>query len=109
MNRYQEALHYLSFNGDCNDTECKECSIKDICHKYSIIQTLQEAIDKANKYDDKETPKKTIKEHIIKHSRLHQRHYCFICKQPLLVLSNYCGYCGNSVDWSDENDKILEK
>ena len=52
MNKYQEALHFLSLEEDCNDTECKEYSIKKMCHKYSSINILQEAINKANKYDE---------------------------------------------------------
>ena len=116
MNRYQEALHFLSLEKDCNDTKCKECSIKDICHKYTAINILQEAIEKANKYDEKETPMKPIKKDLINSYDYDEQGanknkilQCSICGFELFneyecidYTFNYCCFCGTKIDWSDE-------
>lgn len=108
MNNYQNALHFLSIDEDCNDTECNECSIKKICRKYSAIQTLQEAIDKTNKYDEKETPKK-YKVEISIDAKITFK--CPNCCQILKTFKGvietvrpipYCFNCGQALDWSDE-------
>lgn len=100
LNKYQEALHFLSLDEDCNDTECKKCSIKKICRKYSVIQILQEAVDKANKYDEKETPHKPIKGKIIYNSYENIQTYHCSCGRELSFKDNYCGKCGKKIDRS---------
>ena len=101
MNKYQEALHFLSLEEDCNDTECKGCSIKEICHKYSAINILQELVDKANKYDKKETPKKPIEGKIIYNSFENIQTYHCSCGRELSFADNYCGKCGTKIDWNE--------
>lgn len=140
MDRYQEALHFLSINGVCNDTECKECSIKKICHRYSAISIIQEAvdtairydelqkvyfknepmesadlngvklqelydfcsklIDKANKYDEKETAKKPT---FLNYGgyKIGNWH-CPVCDKIIHRNEDYCITCGQHLDWSDE-------
>lgn len=106
MNRYQEALHFLSIDEDCNDTECKKCSIKKICRKYSAINILQEAVDKANKYEEKETPKKVVHEYMqhptIDCDQLFDYYSCPNCSINLDHKRSYCEDCGQALDWSDE-------
>lgn len=93
MNRYQEALHFLSINEECNSTKCNECSIKTVCHKYSAINTLQELVDK-------ETPKKPIKKNISNDDEDYD--YCPCCEEVSGSYQKYCDKCGQKLDWSDE-------
>ena len=58
MNKYQKELDFLRTevceqNGGVFN--CEECIFKKYCMYYSYGETLQEAIEKANKYDEKET------------------------------------------------------
>ena len=93
--KYQEALDSLK-DTKCDEiNNCKQCSLTNYCGHYQCIKTLQELVDKA-------TPKKTIKEHIIRDGYRQYKNYCPICKQELLILGNYCLHCGQAVDWSDE-------
>ena len=90
MNKYQEAVDTLRtapmrFDQDLYDDHKEE------------IDLLQELVNKA-------TPKKTIKEPIIKNGYRQYKNYCPICKQELLILGNYCLHCGQAVDWSDNNE-----
>lgn len=105
MDKYQEALIYFC-NGchheyeEGNYGQCKR--VEGRCGHY---KSLKEACDKARKYDKKETPKKTIKEPIIKDGYRQYKNYCPICKQEILMLWDYCSYCGQKLDCSDEDDK----
>ena len=97
MNKYQEALENIKqyIIETCYDDEIYETSISDLYpSEFSILQKL---VDKA-------TPKKTIKEPIIRDGYRQYKNYCPICKQELLILGNYCLHCGQAVDWSDNDE-----
>lgn len=68
-------------------------------------ERLQQLYEDMQTFIDKATPKKTIKEPIIKDRYRQYKNYCPICKQELPILGDYCSYCGQAVDWSDEDDK----
>ena len=89
MNKYQEALDNLYRRS--TDTHFYIPMGEDKLWK----NTLQELVDKA-------TPKKTIKEPIIRDKYRQYKNYCPVCKQELLILGDYCLHCGQKVDWSDE-------
>lgn len=103
MNKYQEALIYFC-NGchheyeEGNYGQCKR--VEGRCGHY---KSLKEACDKAEKYDEKETPKKPL--------RFKDKFYislpkCPICKTiPHTGNQKYCDECGQKLDWSDEDDK----
>ena len=99
MNKYQEEYNLIEklvgdkiyFSNHANFEEVKEVT--------KTLNSLQEAIDKANKYDDKETPKKFKK--ILDYSVV-----CPSCGHHLdKILGrnyDYCPTCGQKLDWSDE-------
>lgn len=108
MNRYQEALEKI-----CNRVLCGgECLGDKPC---SLLEPIQEAIDKANKYDEKETPKKVkvFKENDKVVGKI-ESYRCPTCSYHELFIkftdinmvgkykSNYCEVCGQKLDWSDE-------
>ena len=77
MNKYQEALDNLSHEVPMG---CED------------IATLQELVDK-------EIPKKPPL--IWKHADPKTR--CS-CSAGVIPAHNYCWYCGQKLDWSDDND-----
>jgi hypothetical protein len=87
MNKYQEAYEYLLGLLELED---------DI--KWPLVNQSMKAI---KELVDKATPKKTIKEPIIRDKYRQYKNYCPVCKQELLILGDYCLHCGQKVDWSD--------
>lgn len=91
------------------------------------FKVLQDAVDKANKYDEKETPKKPIKE--IVHDEYdcddrscdfeYERSICPSCNEDLINEVedrnyegwDYCPNCGQRLDWDDCSncDQKLDK
>ena len=69
-----------------------------------LYESYKEEFDLLQELVDKETPKKTIKEPIIRDGYRQYKNYCPICKQELLILGNYCLHCGQAVDWSDNDE-----
>lgn len=99
MNKYQEALKELREEiiskitiGFWNANKIEDC-----------LRTLQQAIDKTNKYDDKETPKKVLK----------NTNYdnCPVCYMPLVdydkddVSAVYCKYCGQRMETKEVKEE----
>ena len=109
MNKYQEEYNLIEklvgdkiyFSNHANFEEVKEVT--------KALNSLQEAIDKANKYDNKETPKKVNKE-IIGYANLAgmpelaiYKKTCPICDKELSFEKyTYCPECGQKLDWSDK-------
>ena len=91
MNKYQEALRV------------KENPYRTTFEDIGATKVLQEAIEKANKYDDLRTPKKPIVEidsyDDYDYSDSYERHYCPNCKNE--VDEAYCPACGQKIDWSE--------
>lgn len=93
---YQEALDNLKIMGD-----------KDLYNERHLewAKILQEAVDKANKYDEKETPKKVK---IKNHGKLFHIYEsrCPNCNEKVIWEDNRCLECGQKLDWSDEVCRI---
>ena len=88
---YEEALRIFKDN-------CFGCSFKDKYCKDCKTHIAIEAITK-------QIPMKPLHEH--------KNYYCPICKEGGWILwddavpndmDNYCGKCGQAIDWSDIND-----
>ena len=79
MNKYEEALEWLMAGNDSCGTEW---------------DLLQELVDKA-------TPKKPDKYVLLERDYLGfpTQGYCKTCGTSLLVKNNYCGRCGQAIDW----------
>lgn len=73
---------------------------KSKCYQYDL-----EAVNKAINSLEKQIPKKPL--------HMHKNYYCPVCKEDGWILwddaipndmDNYCGKCGQAIDWSDIND-----
>ena len=62
------------------------------------IDIVNEACDKAAKYDKKETPKKPTKE-VNEHNDYD--YYCLNCKNIVKHFSKYCDKCGQRINWEE--------
>lgn len=108
MNKYQEEYNLIEklvgdkiyFSNHANFEEVKEVT--------KALNSLQKALKKANKYDDKETPKK-YKIKTDKDGRM--IFVCPNCNNTLVKFWSevetircipYCENCGQKLDWSDE-------
>lgn len=79
--------------------------------KEQIIGTIIKACEKAEKYDEKETPKKVIKlpykdiyGSVWGDSTTHYCNGCPVCKNNVGIDANYCRHCGQKLDWSDKDE-----
>ena len=93
----EEAIKVLRFVLDPRDYPYGE---KSKCYQYDL-----EAINKAIEALEKQIPKKPL--------HMHKNYYCPVCKEGGWILwddaipndiDNYCGKCGQAIDWSDIND-----
>lgn len=90
MERYQEALNKAyEIISDLDFSSQLKCAEQ--------FKILQEAVDKANKYDEKETPKKpdTYK----RHKKLPINYFCPNCQKNLYSGQKHCDECGTQIDW----------
>ena len=94
MERYQKALNKAyEIISDLDFSSQLECAEQ--------FKILQEAVDKANKYDEKEAPKKPIiKNHGIFYHIFRAK--CPSCNENIIWKDNRCLDCGQKLDWSDE-------
>lgn len=100
MNKYQEPFNNIVVEAELMAERCNHKLEKD-------IKTVQELIDKA-------TPKKVVKskplEFDVKIGKATFKkgtsslRICPSCRKWLNYNyeKNYCGYCGNALDWSEE-------
>ena len=97
MNKYQEALQLMKVSNMRIIDE-----IRDFCNKYNEnpFVVLQELVDK-------ETPMKPYKDDLS-----YSGYRCSNCHSNIYELRShnvvntpYCIWCGQKLDWSDENDK----
>lgn len=110
-NKYDELLSILEeYNVDLSN-------IREILVAGNMAQNWRE---KANKYDEKETPKKPIKKTIINSYDYDEQGVnknkilqCPSCKFKLYdeyecidYTFDYCPYCSQKIDWSDEYENI---
>ena len=105
MNKYLENLRDFVANIHC------EGHILSKAQKKQAIDTIIEACEKAEKYDELQTPK------IPKRKRLYYNchngecdktfiHYCPVCNFSSVEkdYANYCPNCSQKLDWSDEDE-----
>ena len=73
--------------------------------KPTLEHSLIEALNKAVEALERQIPKKPL--------HMHKNYYCPVCKEDGWILwddaipndmDNYCGKCGQTIDWSDIND-----
>lgn len=76
-----------------------------------IVDEIYDLIEKAKKYDEKETPKRPKRKHLYYNCHNGECdktfiHYCPICNFSSVEknYANYCPNCGQKLDWSDENE-----
>ncbi len=94
MDKYQEALERARI---CGDNACCDCKFNEICinDKKGWYGTLKELVDKA-------TPKKP---YYLNYGGYQIGHWkCPSC-DLFVTQDNYCKYCGQALDWGDEDDK----
>lgn len=104
--KYQKALNYQKSMWNMKLNSQPQVTPTQLEETFGV---LQEAVDKASKYDEKETPMKPT---IIDEPSLHYIYYCPDCGATLMVdrnkhpkhLFNYCGSCSKKLDWSEEDD-----
>lgn len=99
MNKeYQEALNCLR-DTKCDEiNNCEICSLTSYCGHYQCVKTLQEAIDKANKYDEKETPKKPIERLFESNKHFKICPSCWEKNIKNFVYGKYCDECGQRLE-----------
>lgn len=98
MNKYQEAYEII-FDDLMPMPKLNERNRDWLFRNMDI---LQEAIDKANKYDDKETPKKVF---FLNYGgyKIGNWH-CPVCDKIVHRGEDYCINCGQKLVWSDEDE-----
>lgn len=107
MNKYQESLNLIIKNSCHKKITCKECDFEKYCNSIAKekFDNLQELVDKA-------TPKKPLPNKKIEKGK-YITWNCPNCNKyissgyyyPPLRMAynhNYCGECGQKLDWSDE-------
>ena len=93
MDKYQELLNAIKVNyGEHSE----------------FYKTTKELVDKAKKYDEKETPKKVKAEIMSDYVEYHyvqsyEIYVCPVCGLHLSPTQNYCDRCSQKLDWSDED------
>lgn len=102
MNRYQEALNCIH---SAIKYEPREIIDSNLNENLEHLKLLQELIDKA-------TPKKVVMEAMDGFSAEEASHLvCPCCEKPIVNVwskveykPNYCHYCGQRLDWGDDNE-----
>lgn len=114
-NKYQEALNYIVRNSCYKKTICSECNMHNNCHipAKRDVDILQELVDKA-------TPTKPALAEIYcdRKTDIYDENgwidpdicCCPSCKKLAIYDFEYdekykhCTFCGQRIDWSDEDD-----
>ena len=77
---------------------------------YESIEIVEEACRMGMAALEKQTPKKPVKNSIIGKLKIPDIAYCPICDNPAIKDESdnyeqaYCCYCGQALDWKDNND-----
>ena len=94
--KYEEAIGILTYQA---------LVLERVSGKSTLERSRIEALSKAVEAIEKQIPKKPL--------HMHKNYYCPICKEYGWMLwddaipndmDNYCGKCGQAIDWSDIND-----
>ena len=94
--KYEEAIGILTYQA---------LVLERASSKSTLERSRIEALSKAVEAIEKQIPKKPL--------HMHKNYYCPICKEDGWILwddaipndmDNYCGKCGQAIDWSDIND-----
>ena len=110
LDKFPEAQMALYDNEELkqNINKTEEFSNK---HNQDTTDTLLEAVNKANKYDEKTTPKKPIRKRIYYNCRNGECdksfiYYCPVCNFNSVEkdYANFCPNCGQKLNWDDEDE-----
>ena len=94
--KYEEAIGILTYQA---------LVLERTSGKPTLERSRIEALSKAVEAIERQIPKKPL--------HMHKNYYCPICKEDGWILwddaipndmDNYCGKCGQAIDWSDIND-----
>ena len=94
--KYEEAIDILTYQA---------LVLGRASSKSTLESSRIEALSKAVEAIEKQIPKKPL--------HMHKNYYCPVCKEDGWMLwddavpndmDNYCGKCGQAIDWSDIND-----
>lgn len=94
--KYEEAIDILTYQA---------LILGRASSKSTLERSRIEALSKAVEAIEKQIPKKPL--------HMHKNYYCPVCKEDGWMLwddavpndmDNYCGICGQAIDWSDIND-----
>lgn len=94
--KYEEAIGILTYQA---------LVLERASGKLTLERSRIEALSKAIEAIEKQIPKKPL--------HMHKNYYCPVCKEDGWMLwddaipndmDNYCGKCGQAIDWSDIND-----
>ena len=97
MSKYQKALDGII---ECyEELESMVGNDPNKVKEFNNIKVLQEAVDKANKYDEKETPKKPP----LTWECAKPKTRCK-CTAGVEKYHSYCWNCGQKLDWSDVDE-----
>ena len=96
MNKYQQALETLYYYATHNEKGEKGVNDYILSELSHLKLSLEKLVDKA-------TPKKPDKYVLLERDSLGfpTNGYCKTCGTSLLVKNNYCGRCGQAIDWSE--------
>lgn len=100
---YQEALNYQK---SCWHMKLNTQPNLVPSHLEKSYNVLQEAISKAEKYDEKETGKKLVektkKKILLGEEHYEKSYHCPSCDSEFVFTPiNYCPDCGQKLDWSE--------
>ena len=94
--KYEEAIGILTYQA---------LVLERASGKSTLERSRIEALSKAVEAIEKQIPKKPL--------HMHKNYYCPICKEDGWMLwddaipndmDNYCGKCGQAIDWSEQSD-----
>ena len=94
--KYEEAIGILTYQA---------LVLERASGKSTLERSRIEALSKAVEAIEKQIPKKPL--------HMHKNYYCPICKEDGWILwddaipndmDNYCGICGQAIDWGEQSD-----
>jgi uncharacterized Zn finger protein (UPF0148 family) len=111
LNKYQEEYNLIEKLVRDKIYFSNHADFEEVIEVTKALNLLQEALDKAKKYDEKETPKKPISKRLYYNCHNGECdktfiHYCPVCNFNSVEkdYANFCPNCGQKLDWSDTDE-----